>query len=690
MTQLAPVTVTGRPDQETATGPVYGYVATRSATGTKTDTPLNEIPQSISVITTDQITDQGSLRVSDALRYTAGVRHQEYGFGNRGDLFTLRGGSSGSTLLDGLRLPQGDNYGYTRNVPYAYERIEVLRGPAALMAGQGGPGGVVNLVSKRPLPEEYREVGVQIGNYSHKQIRADLTGPANAERTLFYRLIAVGMDSGTQVHHADESRVFVAPSLSWKPNAGTTFTAYAQYQKDKTNNVEAYLPPIGILYDAPHGRVPPSLNINEPSWDRFDGTRKRVGWELEHQLNDQWTVRHHFRHDNNGPGEYYSMYAVWVDGFVNSNGVRDPNGTYMNRRWFAKTEKRRDTNADFLLEGRFRTGYLQHTTLFGADGLWSRSLNGGGFGDGTPLDVYNPVYGSFPEPTLTMPDVTIRMRNIGFVIQDQIKIDNRWVVLAGLRRDRAITLSNGEEQKNTATSKNLGIVWLADGGWSPYLSYTESFEPTLGYGVKADGSSLSPKRGKQIEAGVKWTSADQRISTTAAVYQLKEKNRPAADAENPGYFAEFGEVTVKGVELELRANLSQWDIIAQYTFTDAQITAKATERQAGQQLRGEPKNTAALWTVHKFGHLGIPGLRAGLGVRYMGSIGIGVSDGLTVPSVTLLDALIGYDVGNWRFALNVNNLADKTYVNSCQDAGAMPRCWYGSQRSAIASMTYRW
>lgn len=435
-------------------------------------------------------------------------------------------------MLDGLRVPLTGWYGVVRNEPYAFERIEVLRGPASVIAGQNGPGGVVNLVSKRPQQTAQREINVQVGNDNHKQVALDLTGPLNTEGTLFYRLVALSKDSGTQVDHADDKRTFIAPSLTWKPNADTTLTAYAEYQKDETGNTNAFFPIVGTLTSAPHGKIPYDTFISEPDWDYYGGTRKRAGYEFEQKLGDHWTLRHHLRHDDID-GKMRTMYAAWWEGFVDATGAADPNGTYLNRFWYFTDDTARISNADLLFEGKLTFGRTQHTLLFGVDAMNSR-MHQTSWGDGlaTPLDVYNPVYGTFPLPAyLDTPatDTVTRVRNVGVLVQDQIKFDDRWVLVAGLRHDRAKTdtlvtyegTRTPSRIEDSATSKNLGLVYLADGGWSPYISYSESFEPLAG--TDFFGNAFEPKRGEQAEVGVKWSPDDGRITAAAAVYKLKEK-----------------------------------------------------------------------------------------------------------------------------------------------------------------------
>lgn len=694
---LPAVPVRAAAERESASGPVQGYAARRSATATKTDTPLNEVPQSISVISAEQIRDQAAQTMQEVLRYTPGVRSEMYGLDNRGDWFTLRGGSEGSVLLDGLRVPLTGWYGVVRNEPYAFERIEVLRGPSSLVAGQNGPGGVVNMVSKRPQAEAQREVAVQLGNHRHQQIAADLGGPLNADGTLLYRLVALHKDSGTQVDHADDERSLIAPSLTWQPSAATRVTLFAEYQKDRTGNTNAFFPIEGTLRPAPNGKIPYDTFIGEPDWDRYGGERKRLGYHVEHRLGADWKLRHNLRHDRIDGG-MRTMYAAWWLGFADASGAPDANGSYLNRIYYATDNHARITNGDLLFEGQLDWGGVKHTLLAGIDALRGTDKQRA-YTDGaaTPLDVYNPVYGSFPEPdwsSLGSSLATTQVRNTGVLLQDQMKFGERWVVVAGLRHDRARTNSDtdgaaADPQKDAATSKSLGVVYRA-GAWSPYAGYSESFEPVAGraWGAGTGGSggaAFDPKRGKQIEAGIKW-APDERISAAAAIYKLKETNRLTEDTAHPNFQVQLGEVTVDGIELEVAANLRAWDLVASYSYTDARLTRAngADAAGLGKQISGVPKQQAALWALHKFAAL--PGLKAGAGVRHAGKS----SDGLditTTPAVTLLDLMASYETGPWRMALNVANATDKTYIATCLSRGD---CWFGTKRKAIATVSYRW
>lgn len=659
-----------------------GPVPTNGLGAMRTDTPLIETPQAITVITRDQMEAQAVQNIQEAVRYTAGVRAETYGVDNRGDWVTLRGGSEGATVIDGLRQPLSGWWGNVRNEPYAFDRIEVVRGPASVMFGQNGPGGVMNLVSKLPQPAARQDVTLQVGNYAHKQLAADFTGPLNARGTWLYRVVLLARDSGTQVHHADDERQYVAPSIAWRPDAATQLTLYGHYQRDESDNNVGFFPWDGMLLPAPNGRIPVETFIGEPDWDSYGGQRTRLGYQFTRRLSPRWIVRHNVRYDT-VDGHLDGMYANFWEGLL-------PDGRSVNRTWYSNRDDTRITNTDAFAEGRLRIGRTQHTLLLGVDGLWSRNTNLSLEGAATPLDVYAPTYGTFPLPPLdfTGTGTPIRTRQVGLVLQDQMKIDDRWVVVSGVRRDYAKSEAAGApapEYDEAAWSRRVGLVLLAPGGFAPYTSYSDSFEAITG--ADDQGVPFKPKRGRQVEGGVKWAPADGRVAATAAVYELVEKNRLSPDPANPLNSVQRGEVTVRGVELETTTSLRRWDLIANYTYSDAKVSASSdpADPYLGKRLMSIPEHSAALWGVHKFSLRGLLDVQAGLGVRFVGETWDGV-DQLRTPSNTLVDALFSFGHGRWRYAINASNLFDEIYFATCLDRGD---CWFGSRRKVIGTLTYR-
>lgn len=659
------------------------YVATTSGIATRTGAPINETPQSVSVITAAQIRDQNAQNMSEVLRYSAGVRTEQYGLDNRGDWFSLRGGSEGSTLLNGLRRPLSGYWGNVRDEPHGLEQVEVLRGPSSVMAGQNGPGGVVNLVSKRPQAVAANEISVQYGSYDHKQFSFDTTGPANESGTLLYRVVGLVRDSGTQVDHTTDERQFIAPSITWRPNEDTSLTILAEYQHDWSNNTTGFFPWIGMILPAPNGPIPDDTFIGEPAWDKYEGTRHRIGYAFERTINDTWTLSHNARYDH-VDGHIRGMYAnFWEGGFL-------PDNRSLNRTWYIDRTVTDVANANLNLVGRFEHGRFEHTVLIGADILWSVNDVRGASGAGTPLDVYTPTYGTQPLPVAVFgPSDRSRANEYGLTLQDQIKIGGRWVLVPGLRYDNIeSTVRGGTGYKDDAVTSRVGLVYLADGGWSPYVSYAESFQGVPG--VDFAGNAFEPTRGEQIEAGLKWAPAGGRFSAAVAAYTLKETNRLTDDPVNVGFSVQQGEVTVHGFEFEAAARLEHWDILANYTYADAYLSKSsiAADPALDQRLQGIPEHSASAWVVHKLDHLGIPGLRVGLGVRYVGVTEDGTGNNLLdTPSYTLWDGLVSYERGRWTYALNASNLFDKEYIATSLSRGDS---WFGFRRKVVGSVTYRW
>lgn len=663
---LPTVRVDASAEAETATTPVIGYRAKNAATATKTDTPLSETPQAVTVITRDQILDQGATNLQDALGYAAGVRSDAYGLDARTDSFRVRGAYP-DVYLDGLRQAYGYYTSTTRTEPYMLERLEVLRGPSGMLFGSGTAAGIVNMVSKRPLLETQREVGIQYGSWNRRQIQADLTGALTEDGQWSYRLIAVQRKADTQVDFVPDDRSLIAPSLTWRPSAATSLTLQGLYQKDKSGTTSQFFPWEGTILPNPNGRLPTSRFIGEPG-DYYDSERKTFGWLFEHKFNENFTFRQNFRHAQNENDNSYH----WADSFTIPGGWgADPVGKRILSRYLdsSLTRNRIDT-LDNHLESHFATGALKHTLLVGADYQRHRENVWAGIST-SEIDAYAPVYGNRIEPERTARPRTTQ-RATGLYLQDQIKLGN-WNFIAGLRHDRVVAGSEGsEDARDSATSKRFGVLYAFPSGWSPYVSYAESFTPQS----PRDGFVFMPLRGEQWEAGVKYEPAGRGLAFNAAVYDLREKNQIGQPV--PNVYTQIGETKTRGVELEAKGSITpSLDITAHYNYTDLDP-----------QLEGLPRHQAAVWAKYRFAIAGAPGFSAGAGVRYMGAfrdVSFG-GYGPRIPSVALLDLVFAYETAKWRYALNINNATDKEYFSTCLARGD---CWWGTRRNVVASATYR-
>lgn len=682
---LAPVTVSAGAEQESPTAPVSGFVAKRALSATKTDTPLIETPQAISVITRDQMEAQGVQTLRQVTAYTAGAVSNY--FDSRQDTFKARGGDV-TQYLDGMVRFIG-YWNDTRPDPYTLERVEFLRGPSSVLYGQGSVGGVLNLTGKRPQAETQREVQVQLGSNARKQLAADMTGKLTQDGEWLYRLVAVGRDSDTQVDHVRDDRLVIAPTVTWKPSAATSLTLQLTHQKDKSGSLIGFFPWQGTQLPNRYGQIPTNTFISEPGWDRYNSESTSWGYLFSHQIDGAWTVRQNLRRSVSDV-DYRTLYTSFAANAAlgrparpvfnadNRTVLRDASWTLGNARMLL---------VDTQVEGKLRWGETEHTVLGGLDVQRNHWGQQSWRAVAPAIDVYNPVYGNFTAPSASalarVPNV--EQRQLGFYAQDQIKW-GRWTATLGLRHDNAKSDTEGRPAAaadDKAWSKRAGVTYQMDGGWAPYAGYSESFQP-LG-GANAYGTPFKPQRGEQWEAGVKWQPPGQGINAFAAVYQLREKNRKTTDPTNPLNSLQIGEVKVKGFEAEVQASLARnWDFTVGYAFTDAKIARSNTGDQ-GQPVASVPKHTASAWLSHRFASEGRGGWTVGAGVRYTGSQWSGTS-AISTPAATLADAMVAYDAGDWRVAFNVVNLADKVHITQCLARGD---CFYGQARTYTLTSTYR-
>lgn len=682
---LAPVTVSAGGEAENPTAPVSGFVAQRALSATKTDTPLIETPQAISVITRDQMEAQGVQTLRQVTAYTAGAVSNY--FDSRQDTFKARGGDV-TQYLDGMVRFIG-YWNDTRPDPYTLERVEFLRGPSSVLYGQGSVGGVLNLTSKRPQAEPMREVQVQLGSHARKQIAADMTGKLTDDGQWLYRLVAVGRDSNTQVDHVRDDRLVIAPTLTWKPSAATSLTLQFTHQKDKSGSLIGFFPWQGTQLPNRYGQIPTSTFISEPGWDRYDSESTSWGYLFSHQIDSAWTVRQNLRRSVSEV-DYRTLYTSFTANSAlgrparpvfnadNRTVLRDANWVLGNARMLL---------VDTQVEGKLHWGAAEHTVLAGMDVQRNHWGQQSWRAVAPSIDVYAPVYGNFTPPSASALNrvPSVEQRQLGFYAQDQIKW-GRFTATLGVRHDNAKSDTEGRPAAaadDKAWTKRAGLTYQMDGGWAPYVGYSESFQP-LG-GANVYGVPFKPQRGEQWEAGVKWQPPGQGISAFAAVYQLREKNRKTTDPSNPLNSLQIGEVKVKGFEAEMTASLARhWDWTVGYAFTDAKIS-RSNAGDQGQPVASTPRHTASTWLMHRFASEGRGGWTVGAGLRYTGSQWSGTS-AISTPAATLADAMVAYDAGDWRVAFNVVNLADKVHITQCLARGD---CFYGQSRTYTLTSTFR-
>ncbi|MGY2376348.1 TonB-dependent siderophore receptor [Pseudomonas sp. SDO524_S393] len=710
--ELQTTTISGAYQSESPTGPVAGYVATRSLSGTKTDTALVETPQSISIVTKDQMRAQNAESLNQILRYSAAVVPETRGAtASRLDQLTIRGFAP-ATYLDGLRVPSSRD-ALPQKDAFDLERVEVLRGPASVLYGQGTPSGVINMVTKRPLDTPFHEVGVEYGTFDKKRTTFDLSGPIDDQGVYSYRVAGLFDDADGQVEHTETRRQSLSSAFTWRPDDATSLTLLGHFQKDPKGASYGSVPAWGSVLHSPTGR---SIDVDfydgEKHFEKSDREHYSLGYAFEHHFNDVWTVRQNARYLR-AEGVYRSIY--------NSNLQADYRTS--NRSTIATDVDMDAYTLDNQVQAKFDTGPLQHTLLAGLDYQNTSTDTKAGYGRGPTLDIFDPVYGAPVATPAFSTDATSRSEQTGVYLQEQMKWD-KWVLLLGGRYDWASTdsttktLSSGAKSKSSLDSKaftgRVGLVYLFDNGLAPYASYAESFNPQSGTGY--GGSVFKPTEGKQYEIGIKYQPPGSNSFITAAIFDLRQTNVPTLDPDpthlcgNGRCSVQDGEQQSRGFELEGKASLNDnLDITAAYAYLDNRTSKSNSTTQyapisdvgtgpaiplKGTTSYGVPRHTASAWADYTFhdGHL--KGFGVGAGARYVGSSWGDTANTLKVPGYTLFDAAVHYDIpniaslkDNLRLALNASNLANKEYVASCY---SYSWCWYGSQRTVQASATYQW
>ncbi len=692
-TLLSPITVAGA--SETALGPVDGVVAHRSMAGTKTDTPLIETTQSISVVTRQSMDTRGVRSVGEALGYSAGVttgtRGDSSGLG--GDNIAIRGfggagtaGASDNEYWNGLRM-RGTNYAVSGIDPFLLERVDVVRGPASVLYGQNQPGGVVNHVSKRPPDQWQGRVQAEGGSFDTWGVAGDIGGPFSEDGTMAFRVAGLLSDGDAQTDYTGKTRQAVAPSLSWEPDPDTRVVLLTTFQHDDFDGgFVKYVPAAGSLYDNPNGKIARSLFTGDPNYDEWDRTLYAVGYEAEHRFSPVWQVRQNGRYTRNEL-DMESVYAASLQA----------DGRTLNRTAFGALEHANAYALDTQAQADFGTGPVDHTLLMGADLQRTISDTTRRFAAAPTLDLFAPVYGvEIAEPPVYQ-NLKTRSDQIGLYAQDQMSYDGWLLNLAG-RYDWAfgevenrLTGINTNSNAQAFTGR-AGLGYAFDFGLTPYFSYSESFEPSSGTDV--NGDSFDPTTGTQYEIGLKYQPPGVEAFITLTGFHLTQKNVLTSDTANPGFSVQTGEVRSRGVELEAVATpLAGWNVTASYTFLDQTVT-QSNDGDEGNRLTGVPRHSAALWSDYTFTSGALAGLGVGGGVRYVGSTVGDTANSFDVPAVTLFDATISYAMGNLlpqmkgaELRVNAQNLADKEYVASCLNAA---RCYYGVGRTVMARLSYEW
>ncbi|ACT06182.1 TonB-dependent siderophore receptor [Dickeya chrysanthemi Ech1591] len=685
---------------ESVTAPLKGIVAKESASGTKTSTPLVKTPQSVTVVTRDQMDAQAVSSVSDALNYSSGVVTNYRGSSNRNDEVIARGFRYAPKFLDGLSYGlSGQGSAIGKIDPWLLERVELVHGPASVLYGQVNPGGLISMTSKRPTAETIRKVQFSAGNQHLGEAAFDFGGALNDDKTLLYRLNGVASTRDEFVKDYKEKRVAIAPAITWLPNSDTSFTLLTSYQNDPKAGFRNFLPKIGTVTEASAGYIPYDLNVSDPNYNQSKREQGSIGYNLDHSFNDVFSFQQNVRYTQLREKYKYLVYT--------QNADAPATDTTILRRPQKEENEISEFGIDNQLKATFATGSVNHTMISGLDykwmmlerKMWLDRKNDYSF------DWANPTYNvSVNDSMLTTLSTNERnkLNQVGLYLQDQLEW-NQWNLLLSGRHDwsrvdkQDYTVDTTTERNDGKFTGRAGLLYAFDNGISPYVSYSTSFEPSLDRGAPGT-PDFKPTTGEQTEVGIKFQPKGSNTLLTVSLFDITQKNITSSRYYNEygrSYNEQIGKVKSKGVETEVRSQLTpEISLMAAYTYTDAFTKESYDADQINKTPSAIPRHSASTWGSYSFQNGPLKGVTLGTGVRYVGSTYGDNAEGFKVPSYTLYDAMARYELGSLAsqlkgttVQLNVNNLTDKHYVASCNNTMA---CFYGSGRTVVATVNYSW
>jgi len=668
---------------------------TEASSGTKSDLPLAETPQSISVIDSSTISDLGIQNLNQAMRFVAGVTPETRGASAEVyDQFNLRGFTV-PTFLDGLKLIGGVGYAAPQIDMSRLDRIEVVKGASSALYGASSPGGLVNEQSKLPIDRDfYGAVSASYGNYDAYRVDGDVGGNVDG---VLYRFYGSANGADSQQTYGKRERQTLSGAVTLGSGTATDFTFLAAYSHDPYNGNYGVMPAVGTLFDNPAGKISTKFYGGEPN-DYF--SREQVGFTyiLNHDFGGGWKFR--------SSGRYQNVKTELGIVYTGGSQVSTDSTTY-SRYSYATDEEVNSWVYDNQLSGEVRTGPLTHNLLFGADRQVAHSRELYAFGGGTDIDAYNPVYGTMDTPSdpyhvlnysgvgYAEPDLAkLRQRQQGIYAQDQISLGDLRVMLSG-RQDWARAEQAGAVRKDKKFTYRVGGLYKTSFGISPYASYSTSFEPQSA--TLEDGSLAKPSIGKQFEVGAKFQVPGTDILLSGAYFRISQTN---VVVSNPLTYVSYqsGKVRSRGFELEASGSLP-YDFSFRAAFSTQKVRdvkdVDASLVGLGLATVGSGGISANLAWAPKDG--AAEGLTLGGAVRHVNRTfaGIYAVDGqaYSTPAYTVFDGMMRYNLrqmglDNVTLGLNATNVFDKKYLTSCYAAYSW--CWYGNRRTVTGTIAFTW
>jgi iron complex outermembrane recepter protein len=677
-TELAPIILKGsnatKGDGQGGGLKAEGYVAKETSVATKTETDIRRVPQSVGTVSRKELEDRNVQSLVEAARYTAGVRAGQFGFDPRFDTIFMRGFNVTDTgfYRDGLRS-LGGRFSVFRHEPYTLQGVTLLKGPSSGVYGSGAPGGIVNVISKRPTEDPFHEIEAQTGSYGRAQVNFDASGPVAGNDNILYRLTGVKRAAETEFLAARDDRFSIAPALTLRSDdRDTQLTLLGEYTDFTTGGAAGwYTRPPGIITDYEQG---------DPRYRDYKGRQYRIGYEFEHRLSDDLVFTQNLRYQN----IHADMKYVGIPLVLGDIVLRAPEHHLDDASGIA---------IDNQLLWSFETGPLEHKLMTGFDYTYVDHRWRYGRG-GFMFDADAPI---IPPTALDIYDLRTNQQQVGLYVQDQIDYD-RWSLTLGGRFDWLDTSTFLREPSSESTKKQdhkftgrIGLAYLFDNGLSPYASYSTSFAPTVGASMSVP---FKPTEGEQMEVGIRYTPEGSNLSVSAALFDITQSSMLVNLDSNRQ--AQTGEVNSRGFEIQATSSITEeFSLTAAYTYLDVRYTGNSEGTTGatpkGNSPAGIPDQMFSLWGQYNVLSGPLKGFGVGLGARFLGTSYADDKNTRNNSSRTLVDASLSYDFGKLRpnlegltaqvSAKNVFDNRDVTCVNL--------NCYREEGRSVIGSLKFR-
>jgi iron complex outermembrane receptor protein len=647
--ELESVNVTSDYQYETATGPVEGYRATRSATATKTDSAIRDIPQSISVVPARVLDDLGSHDVERALEYAGGVSKQNDFGGLTLYEYSIRGFTTSEFYKDGFSA----NRGYPATPDAAnIERIEVLKGPAASLYGRGDPGGTVNIVTKKPQREAFTTLQASAGSWDRYRTALDVNTPLDESGHLLSRVNLAVENNNSFRDHVEAERIFVAPSFSWQLSPNTHLLVETEFVRH-TSTFDR-----GVV--APNNKwsgVSRSTFLGEPD-DDIDNDNNMIQVALDHDLNDVWSLRlaSHYKQ-----GE--------MQGFASEARPLNTDGRTVNRRYRERDNVWHDSITQLELRGRFEGMGLEHEVLIGTEYENYRKQERVTTIAGSPyaIDIYNPVYRQpKPDGIRSGTDFREHVESRALNLQDQIVFTDKLRGMIGARYEHFDQQTDDyardvrSSQRHDAFTQRAGVLYQMTPQIGLFANVSTSFKPNNGQ--DAAGKSFDPEEGIGYETGIKAELFDDRLSTTVAAFHIEKENVLALDPGTDSNRA-VGKARSQGIDMQFSGQLTDSvRVIGAYAWIDAQVTKGDQTIPAGSRILGVARHSGSLLGVYEFQEGPLRGSDLGAAFTYVGDRSGESGGDFELPAYHTVDLLAHYKAtDNLTLGLNLNNLFDEKY-----------------------------